>query len=229
MRKVFVISMSLAVGLAVLVAAPANAAKPFECTSTIQDQTISGDVKVPPGESCFVEGATVRGDVKVGRTANLYLFNNDVDPTRIEGDVRLGEGAYLGAMISYYASSAEDIVIDGDVKAEADTSVHLDGFSETSSYPDLKIKGDVKVDQADTLEAFAAIVDGHIRAKGVGFLSAHLNDVGGDLQFELSDQAYVRHNTVGGNCQGQNNVVVESHSNVVTGKVRGQCNCGSGC
>ena len=85
------------------------------------------------------------------------------------------------------------------------------------------------MDQAASLETFAAIIDGHLKAKEVGFLSAHLNDVGGDLKFERGDQAYVRHNTVGGNCQGQDNVVVESHSNVVTGKVRGQCNCVSGC
>ena len=135
MRKVFVISMSLALGLAAPLAAPAIAAKPFECTGTIYDQTISGDVTVPPGESCFIERATVEGDVKVGKAADLYLYNNDADPTRIEGDVRLAEGAYLGALMISYSPSAKDIVIDGDVKAEDDTSVRLEGFSEPPRTP----------------------------------------------------------------------------------------------
>mgnify|MGYP001822301902 CR=1 FL=1 len=229
MRKVFVISMSLALGLAALLAAPAVAAKPFECTGVISNQTISGDVTVPPNEDCYIERATVEGDVKVGRDADLYVYNNDIDPTRIKGDVRLAEGAYLGALIIYYDSSDMDIVIDGDVRAGADTRVHLDGFSGPPSLPDLEIKGDVTVDQADSLDTFAAIVGGHMQAEGVGFLSAHLNDIGGNLKFESGDQVYVRHNTVGGKCQGQDNVVVDSHSNVVTGKVRGQCNCVSGC
>ena len=196
---------------------------------TNYDQTISGDVTVPPGESCFIERATVEGDVKVGKAADLYLYNNDADPTRIEGDVRLAEGAYLGALIISYSPSARDIVIDGDVKAEDDTSVRLEGFSEPPSYPDLRVKGDVKVDQAASLETFAAIIDGHLKAKEVGFLSAHLNDVGGDLKFERGDQAYVRHNTVGGNCQGQDNVVVNRIPTWSLARSGAECNCVSGC
>jgi hypothetical protein len=90
-----IVPAAAALGLAMVVApAPAQAATGnVTCTTTIDNTNtvITGNVTVPAGASCTLNGGTVQGNVHVGAGASLTLES----PT-VQGSVHVVAGAFLG-------------------------------------------------------------------------------------------------------------------------------------
>lgn len=92
---------AVAAGALVAAAAPAvatNASSPPEptglvtlCSGVADPVVVPGDLRVPAGESCVLDGTTVMGDVDVRPGANLVLEAN----ATIGGDVLTRSDAYL--------------------------------------------------------------------------------------------------------------------------------------
>ncbi len=200
MRKLLVGAMSLALGLTALMAAPV-AAKDKVCKDeSIYGGTIVGDVKIPAGKYCHLYGVTVRGDVKAGEDAATGIYNTSL----VEGDVKGKDGSMLWV-----------------------------GLGST-------VKGSVRADKAAGLTVSGAKVEGDVQAAEVAYGPYVVDStIDGNLQFERSGfmlpsgpyfPLEVSGNTVGGNCQGKGNTLpIISYGNVVTGKIKGQCNCVAGC
>lgn len=92
---------ALAAGALVAAAVPAVAtagSSPTEptvlvtlCSGVAGPVVIPGDLRVPAGESCILDGTTVQGDADVRAGANLVLEGN----ASVEGDVLVRSDAYL--------------------------------------------------------------------------------------------------------------------------------------
>ncbi|WP_373813538.1 hypothetical protein, partial [Neisseria dentiae] len=70
---------SILIPAAVLAFSGAAYAETQTCNGTLADISIDGDVLVPARQSCTLNGTGVKGDVKVGRGANLQAFGAIVD------------------------------------------------------------------------------------------------------------------------------------------------------
>ena len=92
----------------VLLAPAANADLVTYCVGDGGAVTVPGDLFVPPGESCSLDGTTVNGNVRVADGANLVVtggrFNRDVQvasdgyfdatSTTVTGQVVLASGGF---------------------------------------------------------------------------------------------------------------------------------------
>lgn len=128
----------------------------------------------------------------------------------------------------YYNTS----LVEGDVKGEDGSSLYV-GLGST-------VEGSVRADKAAGLTVGDATIEGDVQASEVAYGPYVLDStIDGNLRFEKSGfllpsgpyfPLEISGNTVGGNCQGdQNTTPVISHDNVVAGKIKGQCNCVQGC
>src|SRR5919197_168541 len=98
---------ALAVGSVITTAPVANADLVTYCIGTGGAVTVPGDLYVPPGESCQLDGTTVTGNVRVAAGANLVVkggtFQRDVQiasdgyydatSTAVTGQITLASGA----------------------------------------------------------------------------------------------------------------------------------------
>ncbi len=99
---------ALAVGSVVSVAPAANADLVTYCVGTGGAVTVPGDLFVPPGESCQLDGTTVTGNVRVAAGASLVVkggtFQRDVQiaadgyydgtSTAVTGQITLASGGF---------------------------------------------------------------------------------------------------------------------------------------
>src|SRR5699024_12254612 len=69
----------LAVGGVTVMAAPAQADLVTTCSGHGGAITLPTDLVVPTGESCYLDGTTVQGDVTVNEEANLHIGGGEVD------------------------------------------------------------------------------------------------------------------------------------------------------
>lgn len=96
-------------------AAAADSDLVTRCSGTAGAVTVPGDLVVPTGASCVLDGTTVGGDVRIAAGASLITTGATFD-----GEVRLAEDAYLDAV---------DTSIAGRVVNRDGYGVYLEGGS----------------------------------------------------------------------------------------------------
>src|SRR5690625_6425046 len=88
----------LAVGVVTVMAAPAQADLVTTCSGHGGAITLPTDLVVPTGESCYLDGTTVQGDVTVNEEANLHIVGGE-----IEGEVTVEPDGYFDSSDSSLA------------------------------------------------------------------------------------------------------------------------------
>ena len=88
----------LAVGGVTMMAAPAQADLVTTCSGHGGAITLPTDLVVPTGESCYLDGTTVQGDVTVNEEANLHIVGGE-----IEGEVMVEPDGYFDSSDSSLA------------------------------------------------------------------------------------------------------------------------------
>src|SRR5262245_50553272 len=83
---------ALAVGAVVSVAPAANADLVTYCVGTGGAVTVPGDLFVPPGESCELDGTTVTGNVRIAAGADLVVTGG-----KFQRDVQIAADGYYDA------------------------------------------------------------------------------------------------------------------------------------
>lgn len=116
----------------VAVAAPASADLVTTCIGEGGAVTVPNDLVVPKGESCWLDGTTVQGDIEVRQDADLIV----VDGT-FEGSVDVASNAYLDTTktsisgtvtaTDAYGSYLDASSVDGAVQVSGDSQ--QDGFT----------------------------------------------------------------------------------------------------
>lgn len=96
---------ALAVGGVTLMASPAQADLVTLCSGHGGAVTLPTDLEVPAGESCFLDGTVVQGDVTVAEGGNLHVIGGE-----IEGRVTVQQDAYFDSQES---SLGESVVNNG--------------------------------------------------------------------------------------------------------------------
>lgn len=97
--KIAAMAAAAVLAMGVGIASPPAHAEPLtKCIGEAGDVTVPGDVVVPKGRSCELDGTTIKGDVRVARNANLVLSDVSID-----GDLKVGENAYADADASTVA------------------------------------------------------------------------------------------------------------------------------
>lgn len=214
MKRNILLGLTLAVLAAFAGALPAVADDddpPAECIGVIGSVEVDGDLVVPEGATCDLQGTTVNGDVLVERDASLFTDRADIGGrTRDDddGDLRLAENAYadllttsvdgstrLGSSLGLFThTSALEGGIesrDAEVLTLFDTSidgdVELRGELTEFSGDDVEIDGDVEGEEIAHLDVFNSNVDGRLsveEASAGGFLCG--SGVDGRVRYEES-------------------------------------------
>lgn len=147
---------SLVAGAGMIALAPsAQADLVTHCVGEGGDVTVPGDLVVPAGESCWLDGTTVKGKVKLRKNADLVVSGG-----KLQGKVHAAKNAYLDATDTQmrgnvasddaYGTYLEDSDVTGAVNARSSGSDH-DGFvyavkSEVGKRLHAKVPGEVVVD-----------------------------------------------------------------------------------
>lgn len=96
----------LVLGITAPIASATVDTRDRRCTGVLGAETVNRDLRVPPGETCTLNGTRVRGDVRVQENANLIANDAtieenlegtrpgqvDVGSSRIDGDAKLNRG-----------------------------------------------------------------------------------------------------------------------------------------
>ena len=183
------------VSLAALVAG-GNAAWADTVCSGSMTGAIAGNLVVPPGGSCTLYQANVKGDVRVARNASLT----------VDG---LEEWSSIGGNVQ--ADQCATTLLQGSVTVGGNVQIqHCTGTSGFSG-PGIKILGDFQCqNNQGSCEATLGEVDGNVQVYNNGAA------VAGDISL----------NVVGGNLQCQGNTVAPTHAlggNWVNASLQGQC------
>lgn len=162
-------SLVAAAGLAA-VAPSAQADFVTRCVGQGGDVTVPGDLVVPAGETCWLDGTTVKGKVQVRKNADLVVNGGSVD-----GKVRAAKNAYvdttdtdLGANVvgvDAYGAYLDDSTVAGAVNAR-NTGSDFGGFvyvvdSQVGKRLHAKAPGEVVLDGAH--------VQGPVTADGTSY------------------------------------------------------------
>lgn len=184
-RRGALVSLVILVAVAALVLPAPAAADDETCTGTIGAQTVDGNVIVPDGESCALDGTVVTGNVLVGVGATLdasdaSIDGNIQDDNNDAGDVAVTDSA-VGGNVQLEQGAGATIVrtnIDGDLQLESN-------------------------EQA--LEADGNTIGGNLQAnQNTGGLTITDNTIGGNLQCQSNDPAPTGSgNVVSGDAEGQ--------------------------
>src|SRR5258706_10796684 len=127
--------VSALLAVAALTAGPASAAKPaptLTCTGFVGGGTW-GNVVVPNGENCFLNGVTVQGSVYVGVDSELYVSGGSIGRNLFasgsdEGETGNGVGPshiYGNVSIDSTYNVLFDSAIDGNASFTGNHSVYL--------------------------------------------------------------------------------------------------------
>jgi hypothetical protein len=186
----FAIATLVALGILLETAPIAGAVT--SCTTTISDKRIDGDLVVPAGKACDLEGVTVTGSVHVGQSASFSAQHKSVGSTAILGDVI----AVNCAGVTWFSS-----VFVGE-------NVQIEGCSSPTILNGSTITGDFEC-LADTggCDVAGSTVGGNMQVNNNGVLVAlEGNYIGGNLQCvgnSSSALLEIGGNTVAGHTQGQ--------------------------
>jgi len=155
----------LLAALGALMLPSAAAADERPCRGLIGATTVDGDIRVPAGATCNLQGTTVKGNVKVKRNAALaakgvrvdgnvqgenskrvYVFGN----SRIDGDVQVFSGGPVNVRNS---------VIDGNVQLDSNRGKQL--------VINNRVNGDVQLFQnlVDTKRVKSNRIGGNLQCK----------------------------------------------------------------
>jgi len=183
------------VSLAALVAGGNTAWADTVCSGSMTG-AIAGNLVVPPGGSCTLYQANVKGDVRVGRNASLT----------VDG---LEEWSSIGGNVQ--ADQCASTLLQGSVTVGGNVQIqHCTGASGFSG-PGIKILRDFQCqNNQGSCEATLGEVDGNVQVYNNGAA------VAGDISL----------NVVGGNLQCQGNTVAPTHAlggNWVNASLQGQC------
>lgn len=190
-------------GFALASAAPAFADDRI-CRGFIGQRVIDGNVIVPKGADCTLQGTTVKGNVIVRAYADV-----DIHRANIDGNIQS-----WGARIRVRAST-----IDGDYQAKGGPSVNFVRYNTFGG--NIQTEEGVKYLQATHNE-----VDGniqHVKSRNAEILS---NRVNGDVQvFENRNTVLkISWNRIKGNLQCKSNYPRPTGgNNTVAGDKEGQC------
>jgi hypothetical protein len=224
------LTLILSAGLAAPVSAhPASTT----CAGVFSNRTIPGDLIVPEGEYCELNGVTVLGDAQVGRRSTFAIYES-----RIEGaltgsrfELVLLQGASVGGRIRLeggatvrleYATVAEDTRI-ADI---VDTRV-----LQTQLAGNLVVRGGREVVLlCGTIVEGDAQFAGNKSWVGIGgdLAACGANEVQGNLRLHHNlGGVMLANNTVGRNLVcAANDPAPAVYGNKVGGRVRGQCGVG---
>src|SRR4051794_31351540 len=138
MRRLIGFAVTLTMALAttgVLGAAPAWAAT--QCPpNPAPGSTVIGDLVVPNGQTCQLAGVTVTGSVRVAANARLNVGSDSGTPSRIEGNVTLGNNASL-----IFNSST----LEGSINATNQPRDVVLYFADFGGSPPTEVFGDINV------------------------------------------------------------------------------------
>jgi hypothetical protein len=186
------------------------AAADTTCPPNLNNTTVNGNVIVPAGQSCFMQGATVTGNVQVQTNAAL-TFVAPLPPSTIVGNVSVGTGA------SFNADSG-GLTIDGNFKANQ--CVTADMNSEDT------VGGNVQIQYCTRGVAVTnSNIGGNVTCNNSGICDIFGNKVNGNAEVNDNSSAAVGNNRIGNNleCQGNASITDDGVPNTVGGHKNGQC------
>lgn len=163
------LASATALASGVLIAQPAAADLVTSCVGTGGAVTVPGDLVVPAGRSCSLDGTTVQGDVVVRADADLLA-----EGAVFQGDVRVVDGGYLDLIDTSVAGAV--IARDSFGVAAADSSVAGDVRLTTSAggtpfltADGLAVGGAVRSSSGGGLELYSSEVTGPVVSRGSDF------------------------------------------------------------
>lgn len=166
--------------LAVAPALSASADEQTRCSGMMDQETISGDLVVPKGKSCALDGTTVKGDVTVDQDADLITYQASV-----KGGAVVAENGYL---------DLTDTRVDRSVVSHGGYGVNLDSATLDAGY-----RG--KAPDDDSVVPFLLVDDtpvaGGVRA-AAGQVTIQNSDVAGSVSGQHTDYVDVDGSTIGG-------------------------------
>ncbi|MFD2080607.1 hypothetical protein SAMN05421678_107141 [Actinopolymorpha cephalotaxi] len=164
-------------------AMPANADLVTSCVGEGGAVTVPGDLVVPAGKACWLNGTTVEGNVRVAAGADLI-----VDGATFKGTVAVAKDGYIdttdttiaknvsasNAFGSYFYGSN----VGGAVNANADQGAEQDGFvyavdSKVTGRVNAAVPGEVVIDGTQ--------VGGALTGQGTRYLDVYNSTIGGKL------------------------------------------------
>jgi hypothetical protein len=162
--------VSALLAVAALTAGPASAGKPLPtltCTAFVNGGTW-GNVVVPDGEGCFLNGVTVQGSVKVGVDSDLYVSGGSIHGNLFASDSEDVEtGDTLGPSHIYGNVSIDsshfvffDSTIDGNASFTGNFLVVLVNPTH--------IGGNVSITDNDIVNIYSLFVGGNLACSGNG-------------------------------------------------------------
>jgi len=182
---------------ALLATAPGALAGDTNCTSTIAGTTINGNVVVPNGARCVLDGDKVTGNVTVGQRATLLAKNL----TTIAGNVQADHCTFV--------SLFGGVVVGGNLQIQHCTGAGLGPGAVNSGYDGAQIGGDFQChDNTAACIANDGTVGGNVQVS---------NNVSGN-------QSQIFANSIAKNlqCQGNSPAPIGG-GNTVAGNAEGQC------
>ncbi len=128
MKKIVISQFAAVLSLSsLLVGTPVALAEDTQCRGTIGNVLIDGNLIVPDGASCSLDGTTVRGDVTVKSRANLMVNGANISGSiqsegankiDINSNTRTGNNVLLRRGVEV---SIDGATITGDLQLEANT------------------------------------------------------------------------------------------------------------
>jgi hypothetical protein len=180
--------MTATAGLGVVFATPASAGLTTHCVGDAGAVTVPGDLLVPAGKSCVLDGTVVTGEVTVEPGANLVVTGGtfsknvrvaddgffDALDTTIGGNIALADayGTFLAGGLVH-----GNVQVDADAHPERVTYAYISG---------VQVKGDVT---ATAGEVFAedSLLDKKVTGTNVSYVDLNGVVVGSDLSVTGSD------------------------------------------
>ncbi|GAB2524442.1 hypothetical protein [Nocardiopsis aegyptia] len=172
---------ALAVGGSTLMASPAQADLVTLCSGHGGAVTLPTDLAVPAGESCYLDGTVVQGDVIVRQGANLHVVGGE-----IEGEVIVRKDGYFDASESSlgdrvvnrgsYGTYLEDSSAAAALRTVAVDGAANDGFAYVVDSSVRNINA-----STGTVYVSGSRVGGAVKAEGVEFADLYDSVVRGDL------------------------------------------------
>lgn len=218
----------IAAVLSVAVASPAQAAE-TQCRGALGPVVVAGDVVVPAGESCLLDGTTVRGNVVVRRDAVLATVD-----ARVTGNIRANDatslvftGTIVGGDIRAERRTrfvGEGLTVNGNLQAKQVSFFHLLSSSANGTFT-VENAADGSIFCGNRLSGNAEFRDNRTLVQIGGSPDCAGNDVEGNVIVRGNrGNTTIGGNTIGGNLTCRNNQPPPvGGGNIVEGNKEGQC------
>lgn len=184
MKKLSLVA-ALAMGVASvgLVAPSANAAFTTTCIGEGGAVTIPGDLVVPAGRSCSLDGTVIQGNVRVQKDADLVIVNG-----KVEGNVAVNQNAFLDAKDTQFSGTFAARESFGSLLTGATVTGAVSTISNTTDegfliITDSTLGGQVRA-TGGSLDLMSSSVATNVLGLGAEYTDLHDSTVGGRLQVE---------------------------------------------